>query len=189
MKNISPISEQRPDVIFVTETAAGYDAIPSIQGYVKFADKDVRELNHGGIVLYVSSALVPHVYNVTFNKCFISFRLNFMPSVVFVGCYIQPESSKYFDPDMFSELGGFLMTLRESKLIPIMGGDVNCRFGDLNLIHENNHLLYEDNVDATSNKHGLMYGRDLCITSDIFPLNHLNYRGKIFDGGFTYCKG
>ena len=40
LKNISPLSEE-PDVIFVTETAAGYDAVPTIQGYSKYADKGV----------------------------------------------------------------------------------------------------------------------------------------------------
>ena len=67
LKNISPISDQ-PDVIFVTETAAGYDAILPIQGYSKYADKDVRILNHGGIAFYVSSTLAPHVFNVTFKS-------------------------------------------------------------------------------------------------------------------------
>ena len=188
-KNISPISVQKPDVIFVTETSAGYDAIPNIEGYEKYADKDIRELNHGGIAFYVCSALVPHVFNISFNKSYVSFRLNFVPSLVFIGCYIQPENSKYFDPDMFSELGGFLVELRERKLIPMMGGDVNCRFGNLNSIDNENRLLYEDNVDGTSNKHGLTYGKDLCKTGDIFPLNHLLYRGKVFDGDYTYFKG
>ena len=118
LKNTSPLSEE-PDVIFVTETAVGYEAIPTIRGYNKYADKDVRVLNHGGIAFYIRSKLVPHVFNVDFNTCYVSFRLNFVPTLVFIGCYIQPESSKYFDPDMFSELGSFLISLREKKLAPI----------------------------------------------------------------------
>ena len=189
LKNISPISEQKPDVVFVSETSAGYDAIPNIQGYAKYADKDVRALNHGGIAFYVKNALVPHVFNVNFNTCYVSFRLNFMPSIVFIGCYIQPENSRYFEPNMFSELGSFLLSLREKKLIPFVGGDLNCRFGDLNLLQDDNGLLYDNNIDSITNKHGITYGKDICTVGDVFPVNHLIYRGKVFEGDFTYFKG
>lgn len=90
---------------------------------------------------------------------------------------------------MFSELGGFLITLREQKLTPILGGDMNCRFGNLNQFMADNRLLYEENIDVTSNKHGLTYGKDLCMIGNIFPINHLIYRGKVFDGDYTYLKG
>ena len=95
------------------ETSAGYDAIPTISGYERFVDKEVRELNHGGIVFHVSNVLAPHVINISFNKSYVSFRLNFTPSLIFIGCYIQPENSKYFDPKMFG--GGFLMSLWEKN--------------------------------------------------------------------------
>ena len=90
---------------------------------------------------------------------------------------------------MFGELGAFLVLLKEKNLIPIMGGDLNCRYGYLNNLHADNQLLYENNVDVSSNKHGLTYGKDLCTAGDIFPLNHLKYRGKTFDGDYTYFKG
>ena len=157
IQNISAISVQKPDILFVTETSAGYDAIPTIKGYEKYADNSVHELNHGGIACYVSSALALHVFNISFNKSYVSFRLNFVPSLVFIGCYIQPENSKYFDPTMFSELGGFLMSLRERKLTPIMGGDLNCRFGNLNHLYQDSGLLYGDDADVSSNRHGLTY--------------------------------
>ena len=138
---------------------------------------------------YVRSALAPHVFNIMFNESYVSFRLNFIPTFVFIGCYIQPENSKYFDPDMFGELGALLMTLQERKLNPIMGGDLNCRFGNLNQLREETGLLYGENSDMSSNKHGLTYGKDLCMVGDVFPLNHLIYRGKTFDGDCTYFKG
>ena len=188
LRNTSPLSEE-PDVIFVTETAVGYEAIPTIRGYNKYADKDVQVLNHGGIAFYIRRKLAPHVFNVDFKTCYVSFRLNFVPTLVFIGCYIQPENSKYFDPDMFSELGSFLISLREKKLAPIMGGDLNCRFGDLNQLMEGQGMLYENNADPTTNKHGRTYGKDLCTVGDIFPLNHLKYRSRVFAGDFTYFKG
>ena len=138
---------------------------------------------------FISSALAPYVFNITFNESYVSFRLNFIPTLVFIGCYIQPENSKYFDPDMFGELGAFLLSLQERKLTPIMGGDLNCRFGNLNQLREDTGLLYGNNSDLSSNKHGLTYGKDLCMVGDVFPLNHLIYRGKTFDGQCTYFKG
>ena len=74
MKNISPISLQKPDIVFATETSAGYDAIPTIEGYEKYADMEIRELNHGGIAFYVRNSLAPHVFNISFNKSYVSFR-------------------------------------------------------------------------------------------------------------------
>ena len=70
-----------------------------------------------------------------------------------------------------------------------MGGDLNCRFGDMNTLFNVDHLVYEPNVDGTSNKHGSIYGKDICSASGIFPLNHLMHKGKPFEGDFTYHKG
>ena len=62
---------------------------------------------------------------------------------------------------MFSELGSFPVSVRENKLIPVLGGDLICRFRDLNRLREDNRLVYKENVEVTSNKYGLMYGKDL----------------------------
>ena len=90
---------------------------------------------------------------------------------------------------MFGDLAAFLKSLQEKKLNPIMGGDLNCRFGNLNLLRQDTRLLYGENADVSSNKHGLTYGKDLCMIGDVFPLNHLIYRGRTFDGDCTYFKG
>ena len=79
----------------------------------------------------------------------------------------MPMSDKF----SYNQLQVFLMSLRERKLTPIMGGDLNCRFGNLNHLYQG--LLYGDNADVSSNKHGLTYGKDLCLVGDVFPLNHL----------------
>ena len=188
VKNISPLSDYKPDIVFVMETSIGYEVIPNINGYTKYADKNIRECSHGGIAFYLTNELASHVFNINFNTSFISFRLDFIPEFLFIGSYIQPEKSKYFDPYMFSELCSFLVTAQQRKLIPIMGGDVNCRFGDLNVTLGGEALIYEMNVALISNKHGLAYGKDMCKIGGIFPLNHLVYKNKAFKGGFTYFK-
>ena len=58
VKNISPIITERPDIVFVFETATGYGALPDIELYNKYADKDVKQLNHGGVVLYISKKTI-----------------------------------------------------------------------------------------------------------------------------------
>ena len=138
--------------------------------------------------MYVESSLAPHVFNITYDKCFISCRFDFSPKLLFIGTYIQPESSPYFCASMFSDLSSLLLDACSRKLIPIIGGDINCRFGPLN-DNFHNGLLYTDNVDTTSNFHGRTYGVDLCKTTGIFPVNHLQFKTQNFPGDFTYHKG
>ena len=167
----------------------GFDILPEIEGYKKYADQNILKLQHGGIVAYVHKALVPHVFDVTYNTCYISFRLDFAPLFIFIGVYIQPENSKYFTSDMFSDLSDLLISANEKNLNPVMGGDMNCRFGNLKESFSERGLWYDENVDTVDNFHGRTYGIDLCKTSNIFPLNHLSYKENAFEGGFTYYKG
>ena len=60
--------------------------------------------------------LVSHVFNIRFNTSYIPFRLDFIPSFVFIDCYIQPDNSKSFDASMFSDLCSLLLTAKEKKL-------------------------------------------------------------------------
>ena len=93
--------------------------------------------------------------------CYISFRLDFIPSIIFIGSYIQLESSRYFDDSMFGDLCDLLMSSLEKNLTPILGGDLNCRYGDLNTLLENGFYYYSQYVDSYQNNHGKTYGKDL----------------------------
>ena len=166
----------------------GFDILPEIENYKKYADRKVLQIKYGGIVAYIHKTLVSHVFDVTYDSCFIAFRLDFAPSFIFIGVYIQPENSRYFSTDMFSDLSNLLLSANERNLNPVMGGDMNCRFGNLNDLFCGRGLLYEENVDPTDNFHGRTYGVDLCNTSNIFPLNHLKYKSKVFKSSFTYYK-
>ena len=159
------------------------------KNYKKFADKELRDTNHGVIAVYIKVDLALHAFDTVFNDCYISFRLDFIPQLLFIGAYIQPKNSKYFSVDMYCDLSSFFILSRERKLIPIMGGDINCRYSNLNILLHKSNLPYAENVDTSSNNHGLIYGTDLCVGGDIFPINHLLYRNKEFPGDFTYLKG
>ena len=89
---------------------------------------------------------------------------------------------------MFGVLSNLLISLNERNLIPIMGGDMNCRFGNLNEAFREKGVIYEENVDSIDNYNGRNYGIDLCNTGNVFPLNHLRYKNRTFDGNYTYYK-
>ena len=134
------------------ETSIGFGAIPNLKNYTMYADSDMGVCNHGGIVCYVKTELVTHMFNLQFNESYISFRLDFMPSLLIIASYIQPENSRYFDPSMFSNLCSLLLTAKEKKLILVLGGDINCRFGDLNILFKDENLVYDKNTDLSSNR-------------------------------------
>ena len=50
------------------------DVFPDFKNYNKYSDKSITHLNHGGIAAYVDKTLALHVFDVTFNGCFISLR-------------------------------------------------------------------------------------------------------------------
>ena len=174
--------------MFLLESSLGYDIIPNMKNYTKIADRSIGALTHGGIVSYVSNSIIKHVFDVKYETCYLSFRLDFVPKYIFIGAYIQPSSSRYFNPDMFGILGSLIMSSREKSLIPILGGDINCRFGDLNQAFHEQKMCYVENADTSSNSHGLTYGVDMCNSSKIFPINHLKLGNVTFAGDFTYYK-
>ena len=66
---------------------------------------------------------------------------------------------------------------------------MNCKYGDLNTLLEDETHHLSVNVDNFRNNHGNTYDRDLCKTAKKFPLNHINFIGYSFDGEYTYFKG
>ena len=92
--------------------------------------------------------------------------------------YIQPENSKYFIPNMFADLDTLLSRCVEYNYIPYIGGDFNPRLGDLNMLSASWHN--NKNFDVSTNKHGRTYLTDICKRNDIYPINHLRYKGVIF---------
>ena len=64
---------------------------------------------------------------------------------------------------------------------------MNCRFGNLSDAFRGKGL-YEQNVDTLDNYNGRNHGIDVCNAGNIFPLNHLRYKGRTFCGNYTYFK-
>ena len=176
------------DMIFISETNLAYDALPTFDEYTLIADASVKSCYYGGIAWYVKDYIAKHVFQVSYNPAFISFRLEIAPQFLFIGVYIQPEGGRYFNMNMFSDLGSLLIECQEKGLVPFVGGDFNSRPGDLRQLGNNNTWNYFENIDTKTNKHGTTYFRDLCKVGDIKPVNGLKYRGKKCDNDFTFTR-
>ena len=42
LQNVSPITTQKPKIIFLTETSMGYEILPDIENYKKYADQNIH---------------------------------------------------------------------------------------------------------------------------------------------------
>ena len=98
--------------------------------------------------------------------------------------YIPPVDSSYFRDDMFSMVANQFEP--ESKdIIVLGGGDVNSRVA--NLVTPLRGGTYRENPDSEINSHGRFLA-EICNSFKCYPLNNLTYKGKQFDGKFTYYK-
>ena len=76
--------------------------------------------------------MLHYVINLIYNECYISFRFDFAPNVLFGGIYIQPENSKYFKLQTFADVDNLLARCNSCNYISFIGGGFNTRMGDLN---------------------------------------------------------
>ena len=105
------------------------------------------------------------MFHIRYSDSHISFQLDNTPGYEFFGVYIQPEGARYFDPFMFSSLASAIISSRENGMIPFIGGDFNSRIGDPCSFVNGSSWTYNTNIDATTNKHGRTFFRDLCSTA------------------------
>ena len=116
-------------------------------------DPKVQNCSFGGIAWYIHETLAEHVFDIVYNVCFISFRIDLAPKYVFIGVYIQPEGARYFCPSMFSSLTKFIEVTIAKGYIPYVGGDLNSRVEDINLLVPDNTWIYDKKVDPVTNTH------------------------------------
>ena len=183
---ISPLDGSLYDIVFIFESNLAYSALPEIDKYTVFCNPE-RYCKHGGIALYVKDNIANHIFDITYNECFIMFRLDFAPERMFGGVYIYPESSIYYLDKMFADVDQMLAKCHERGYIPFIGGDFNARLGDLNIFAATS-WKYENNCDLKMNSHGRTMMKDICRRNKVYPINHLKYKGEIFHGDFTYIK-
>ena len=184
---ISPFGGELYDIIFIFESNLAYSALPEIDNYTVFSNPENRYCKHGGIALYLKDNIATHIFDITYNECFIMFRLDFAPSRMFGGVYMYHERSVYYEDRMFADVDKMLSKCNEMGIIPFIGGDFNARVGDLNSF-TGYAWKYEENCDVISNSHGRTMMKDICRRNKMYPINHLIYRKKVFAGDFTFIR-
>ena len=89
------------DIVFISETHLPHDCMPDITDFKKYSDPDIKTKERGGIALYTKKSLSKNVYDINYDNCFITFKLDCIPNVVFIGVYFPPENSLYSDECSF----------------------------------------------------------------------------------------
>ena len=176
------------DIIFISETNLGCDALPVFDNYTIFADPDRKLCDFGGIACYVRNTIASHVFQIKYHLSHISLRIDTCPGFMFIGVYIQPEGARHFNGSMFSDLSQTIIDCHEKGLVPFIGGDLNSRPGNLDSL-SNGKWKYDANRDVNQNKHGKTFFRDLCSACKIKPINGLIYDKKEFHNDFTFIRG
>ena len=170
------------DVVVLIELKCSY--VFSVPGFTVMRSDDRSQ--RGGVGVLVKHKLMPSVFDVQLLNDQVWFRLSFMPNVKFCACYIPPADSLYFSPTSFSDIQCQALE-NEGKIILI--GDVNSRMGDLDrLQHAERGIAYSSNVDACENVHGRTM-INICGNLELYPINHLIFRGRKFKGTKTFRKG
>ena len=85
---------------------------------------------------------------------------------------------------MFAELCSHIIECHRMNKIVYLGGDLNCRPGNLNNISRDKSWSYTDNIDLKNNSHGRNFFPELCKVANIMPVNHLKYNNKKFPGSW-----
>ena len=116
----------------------------------------------------------------------ISFELSFLPNIVFMGCYLTPRDSQYYDPAFFGYVQG--MIKRDSSKTIFIVGDLNSRVGvPSDLLLDDEMLVYEGCEDRTLNENGKSL-LQLCRDSNLAVLNNLRYHNKHYKSTLSFRK-
>ena len=140
-------------------------------------------MNRGGVAVLFRNYLWASVYDVSRSKDQVWFSIKTLHNTKIGAVYITPRDSPFFYVGSFAKIHEIVKVSNGNVLVL---GDFNARIGDLNaLVFEADRIQYSSNVDTATNTNG----RDLvnlCLTSDLKPLNHMMYHGKSFDGNLTF---
>ena len=116
----------------------------------------------------------------------ISFELSFASDIIFVGCYISPRDSPYYDAAVFGHLQSLVMKDERKKMF-IMG-DLNSRVGvPTNLRTGSRTLAYQDCEDETLNTNGRRV-LALCEDNKLVIINNLTYGNVHFKSSLSFRK-
>ena len=104
--------------------------------------------------------------------------MSIVPDIIFIGCYIAPSDSPYYDAAVFGHLQS-LLKKDESKKVFVMG-DLNSPVGlPTELYLEKDKCVYEGVEDATVNTNGRRI-LELCEETRLVVINNLKHDNRHF---------
>ena len=158
----------------------------SCTGFTVF-QHPAKQGHRGGVAVMLKPSVAKYVRKLDRSyENVISFELEIVPDVVFVGCYIAPSDSPYYDAAVFGYLQG-LLKKDESKYFFIMG-DLNSRVGiPADVTVDNEKLSYEGCEDRAVNKNGKCL-LQLCEDTSLVVVNNLKFGGRHFKSNLSFRK-
>ena len=106
-------------------------------------------------------------------------------NVIIAGLYIPPNNSDYFSEAYFMNLHSFLENYSKYWEVIIIG-DMNARMANT-FCYEG--YDYEYNIDNVVNQNGRNLRNIVDQYGDVFLVNGLRHKNRIFDGKLTYHRG
>ena len=143
--------------------------------------------HRGGVAFLIKPSLTKFISKIDRSyENVILMELSIMPNIVFVGCYITPSDSPYYDAAVFGYLQG-LMKRDGSKQFFILG-DLNSRVGTpTSLKCDDSYLQYVGCEDPNLNLNGTSILR-LCEENELAVINNLKYGDVHFKSNLSFRK-
>ena len=172
------------DIVFLTEIKTSLKI--SSTGF-KVYQNSAKKGHRGGIALLIKPFYVQFLKNLDRSyENVISFELEFLPDIVFLGIYITPKDSPYYDGAIFGYIQSVLK--KDTSKIVYVIGDLNSRVGNpVDLYFEDNLLEYDDCDDLAVNENGKCL-LDMCRGNNVAVVNNLKYGDKHFKTQLSFRK-
>ena len=141
------------------------------------------EEQRGGVAVLFKSQIWNDVHEIQRERDLIWFKLFSAPGFRFCAVYLTPSDSEYFDPSVISLMQAGAMKQCDKVLLI---GDINARLQSLEVLSNPEHgIKYATNKDPSSNQNGASI-KQMCMSCNLKPVNHLIYNNKEFPGSLTF---
>ena len=172
------------EIVFLTEIKTSQKI--SCSGLTVFQNS-AKKGHRGGVALSLKPILVQYVKNMDRSyENVISFELDFMEGVLFVGVYITPTDSPYYDDAIF----GYLQSILKkdgSKTVFILG-DLNSRVGiPKDLKFGDMKLNYSGCNDNNTNENGRKL-LDMCRETFTAVVSNVHFGGVHFKSKLSFRR-
>ena len=175
---------EKYDVIFLTEIKTSQKILCT--GFTVYQNS-AKKGHRGGIALLIKPHLAQFINNLDRSyENTISFELDFLPDIVFLGCYITPRDSPYYDAAIF----GYIQSVvkKDAGKIVYIIGDLNSRVGiPTETPFGDESLEYGEVNDTSINENGKCL-LDVCRATDTAVVNNLMYGGKHFKTELSFRR-